>query len=408
MKRWQNLGLDERGGVLAMVAVTMVVLLAVAALAVDLASGYAARAEAQRIADSAALAGGSAFLDEVNVAVAEPIARERAYEYALLNNVRGVPVDSSMVTVQVLPADRLVRVWIQKTGLPTWFARILGFDQLDVNARAAAQATEAGAAKCLKPFAIPDLWDETPIGQPDGQDENDDDIWEPDEAWTFNPNGTDRYKRFHPDSAAESTGYGSPLRNGRGPDPKDHDHGRRITIKVSDPQSEYALSPGLFYPWRLPPDPNMAECDQGGGGTQPSGGATYRRNICECNASSVELGVPYDLEPGDMIGPTAQGIGELIDEDPYAEWDPINNEIINSDWDDPMESPRVIKIALFDINQITGPGMQSIEFNNFALLFLESQDTPRSPVIGRFLYFADGSDEGPVTGSLVYYLRLVE
>jgi hypothetical protein len=73
-----------------------------------------------------------------------------------------------------------------------------------------------------------------------------------------------------------------------------------------------------------------------------------------------------------------------------------------------MDSPRVIKIALFDISQITGPGMQSIKFNNFALMFLENQRNPRDPIEGRFLFWAKGSDSGPTTGSLVLYLRLVE
>ncbi len=403
---WQ-LGMDRRGGALALVAVTMVVLLGVAALAVDLASGFAARAEAQRVADASALAGGSAFLEIIDTVQAEPVARDRAYEYALKNTVRHEPIDSSMVQVQILRGERKVRVWITKTGLPTWFAKILGFNQLDVSAMAAAQASQAGAAKCLKPFAIPDLWDEREM--PAGQDANDDDVWEADEDWAFQPNSGDRYQRFHPDSAAWATGYGSPLRNGRGPNPKTNDHGRQIQIKVSDPQSEYALSPGLFFPWRLPPDPSMGECDQGGGGKNDSGGATYRRNICECNTNPISLGVPYDLEPGDMIGPTAQGIGELINEDPDAYWDDQVDRIMPSSlYPDPMDSPRVIKIALFDISEITGPGMQSITFNNFALLFLESQTNPRAPVLGRFLYFADGSDEGPVAGSLVYYLRLVE
>jgi hypothetical protein len=406
MRTCWKLGMDRRGGALALVAVTMVVLLGVAALAVDLASGFAARAEAQRVADASALAGGSAFLDIIDTVQAEPVARDRAYEYALKNTVRHEPIDSSMVQVQILRGERKVRVWITKTGLPTWFAKILGFNQLDVSAMAAAQASAAGAAKCLKPFAIPDLWDE--LAMPTGQDENDDDVWETDEEWAFEPNNGDRYQRFNPDSAAWATGYGSPLRNGRGPNPKDNDHGRQIQIKVSDPQSEYALSPGLFFPWRLPPDTNMEECEQGGGGQQDSGGATYRRNICKCNQNPISLGVPYDLEPGDMIGPTAQGIGELIDEDPDAYWDDQVDRIMGSDFADPMDSPRVIKIALFDISQVSGPGMQSITFNNFALLFLESQTTPRSPVVGRFLYFADGSDEGPVNGSLVYYLRLVE
>lgn len=402
---WQ-LGMDRRGGALALVAVTMVVLLGVAALAVDLASGFAARAEAQRVADASALAGGSAFLDIMDTAQARPVAEDRAYEYALKNTVRHEPIDSSMVTVQVLSNERKIRVWITKTGLPTWFAKILGFNQLDVSAMAAARASAAGAAKCLKPFAVPDVWQEGDTLQ----DLNKNKVWDPGEPWTFDPD-EDYYQKFQPDSMYTSTGYGSALR-----DDYDHDFGRQIQIKVSDPQSEYALSPGLFYPWRLPPDPNMAECDQGGGGKNDSGGATFRRNICECNSSPIQLGVPYNLEPGDMIGPTHQGIDELMSEDDQAQWDPNatgpNGEVgavVNSRWGgDWMDSPRVIKLALFDISQVDKPGMQSIEFNNFALMFLEGQATPKSPVIGRFLYYAQGSDEGPVAGSLVYYLRLVE
>jgi hypothetical protein len=53
--------------------------------------------------------------------------------------------------------------------------------------------------------------------------------------------------------------------------------------------------------------------------------------------------------------------------------------------------------------------MQDLTFNNIALLFLESQRNPRDPIVGRFLYFANGSGRGgPTDGSLVLYLRLVE
>src|SRR5689334_492520 len=53
---------DDRGSTLVIVAIVMIVLLGVSALAIDLVSFYAVRAEAQRAADAAALAGAQMFL----------------------------------------------------------------------------------------------------------------------------------------------------------------------------------------------------------------------------------------------------------------------------------------------------------------------------------------------------------
>lgn len=392
---------DRRGGTLAMVAVFMMVLLAVAALAVDAAMGFAARAEAQRIADSAALAGGSAFM-ELEPTLAEPVARDRAYEYALLHTIRGEAVDSSEVTIQIIPDERKIRVAINRQGLPTWFARSFGVDAIDVGAVAAAQAAEASTARCLKPFAIPDIWEDA------DDDAGFDNVWSEGEEWDFNPDDGDYYTPFDGTNGASATGYGSDHRSD-----VPEDWGRQMIIKVSDPQSEYGLAPGLFYPWRLPPDPDQEECAQGGGGGQPSGGATYRNNICTCNTSPVSLGTPYDLEPGNMIGPTAQGIDELMEMDPEAEWNPSLNGstggVDSPEYGQGMASPRIIKVALFDPTQITGPGMQSIVFNNFALMFLEGQANPNAPVYARFMYYVTGEESNSTnTGSLVLYLRLVE
>ena len=71
---------NENGGVLALMAVALLGLLGMAALAVDLAMAFSARAEAQRAADSAALAGGSAFLDfEADLAEREGLAAARRW-----------------------------------------------------------------------------------------------------------------------------------------------------------------------------------------------------------------------------------------------------------------------------------------------------------------------------------------
>jgi hypothetical protein len=369
---------DERGATLVMVAISLVCLLGMGALAVDLAAGFSWRAEAQKIADSSALAGGSAFLDEPDI-TASTEAENRAYEYALL-------------------------VEIRRNNMPVFFSRVLGWSGIDISAVAAAQAVSASTARCLKPIALPDIWEES---------EDDNQVWDEGEDWTFDPE-TDRYQRWDgpgdPDGAS-ATGYGSDHRDQTSP--YTGDYGRKLQLKSADPNDPQSPSPGIFYPWRLPTDPNQEFCDLGGGGGS-QGGAVYRQNLCSCNRSEINLGEPYDVEPGNMIGPTAQGVGELIDEDPDVFWsDALNGPARYEDGalaDVGLGTQRVIKVGLIDPYQIVGSGMQSITFNNFALLFLEEQANPQAPVTARFMYYASGSgdDAGPVEGSLVRFLRLIE
>ncbi len=404
---------DERGAALVMVALCMVVLLGMAALAVDLAAAFAWRTEAQKIADSAALAGGSAYIDNVTTETDSAVAHHRAYEYALLHTIKKEQVDSSEVGVEIFDDDRKVRVWISRPNMPTWFARVLGIDAVTITAMAAAQVSDAGVARCLKPIALPDMWEEA--NSDDG-----DQVWEAEEEWEYDPTAGDRYQRWNgpedPD-AGNATGYGSNHRTDL-----TGDWGRVIQLKAQNPQSEYNFAPGIFFPWRLPIDDGMGDCDSGGGGGegQESGGAVYRKNLCECNTSPVELFVDYDVEPGNMVGPTQQGIGELIAEDPDIQWRQELNggdgaparQNDDGDWIEVSDSPRIIKVAMMDPGEIQGSGMQTIQFNNFALVFLEEQVSGQgAPVNVRFMYYAGGSGEGtvgPAQGSLVRYLRLVE
>ena len=407
---------DERGAALVIVALCMVVLLGMAALAVDLAAAFAWRAEAQKIADSAALAGGSAYIDNLSTETDSAMAHHRAYEYSLLHTIKKEQVDSSEVRVEIFDNDRKVRVWISRPNMPTWFARVLGIDAVTITAMAAAQVSDAGEARCLKPIALPDMWEEA------NTDTDGDQVWDEGEDWEYNPDDGDRYQRWDgPDDAdgGTATGYGSGHR-----EDVSGDWGRVIQLKAQNPQSEYNFAPGIFFPWRLPVDDSMGDCDTGGGGQpgQESGGAVYRKNLCECNTNPVQLFTDYDVEPGNMVGPTQQGIGELIAEDPDVEW---RDELygpdgrpgapgreIDGEWVAISDSPRIIKVAMMDPGEIDGGGMQAIQFNNFALVFLEEQTSGQgAPVNVRFMYYAGGSGEGttgPSQGSLVRYLRLVE
>jgi Flp pilus assembly protein TadG len=403
---------DRQGGAVVLVAVTMVALVALLALGIDVGMLADARSEAQRAADSAALAGASAFLDFLAEEASDP-ARERAIEAATSNYIGNGTISEPEVAVRVDVDSATVTVAVRREGVPTWFARVLGRSEVPISATATAQASDAGTAQCLKPFAVPDLWEETQ------EDLNGNRIWDENERWRYDA-GRDRYAAYSgPDGGAMETGYGSRWRDAfsdaRGKRYR-RDYGRRIMIKATDPRTAYV--PSFFYPWVLPVDENQAECGEdrgvgnggrgGSSGGNGRGAASYRRNICSCNASVIDLETEYLIEPGNMVGPSYQGLRTLIEADPRAHWDDRDNRVVSDYGND---SPRVITVALFDPGVITKGGRQYIRFNNFARFFIEEQASPQDPIMGRFMYYvasAGGtSSTGTRTGSLVKRIRLI-
>ncbi len=410
--RLRRLGRSERGSVLVLVALTGSVIVAFAALAIDVGMLMTARDEAQRAADAAALAGASAFLDTPSQFAVDP-AKERARLNLGQNTVRNAPIDTAVLAstaevdslqeavVEAIPSQYRVRVTVRRPLLQLWFARIFGVDAWGVSATATAEATDAGAADCVKPFAVPDAWYDA------NEDTNLNHVWDPGEAWVFGDSPGDRYEQALSDgsNSASATGYGSDFRS-------DYvsDFGREVTLKVTDPNDVQQMAPSIFLPWRMPNDPNMAKCQLPAGGKNDPGAASYRLNICSCNTNPIIIGQPYQVETGDMKGPTFQGVRELIADDPDATWDADHNQVVNSLWGDRWRlSPRVIKVGVFDPGEVDSSGMQTLVFNNIALFFLEGQQSSNSPVIGRFLYYAQGipGPNGIATGSLLKRLRLV-
>ncbi len=456
---------DERGSVTVLVALSMTALVGLLALGIDLGALFNARSEAQRAADAAALAGASAFLD-YQQAQARGEAVDRAVEFATSNEIRNQPVAPEEVSVWVNLDSSSVRAAVRRDGVPTWFARLLGFDAVDIGAEATAWAGAAGAAQCVKPFALPDMWEET------SDDSNGNRLWDEGEQWRYDPASGDRYAGYSgPGSGAGETGYGSSWRDGQ-VDVQgrryDRDYGRRVTIKVTDPRDAFVSS--FFLPWALPEDDEQPECGssvggggfggRGGGegdpGTPPEtgngggpfgwikwfekredlgvtdppgrgggpggepgagggrdggsgrGAAAYRRNICSCNRSTIDLDTEYLVEPGNMVGPTFQGVRQLIALDPGAYWDEGSSAVVSQYG---MDSPRVVTVGLFDPGEISSPGRQYLKFNNFARIFIEEQADPRDPVTGRFLYYVRGvgseGREGRTMGSLVRVMQLI-
>ncbi|HYO46022.1 MAG TPA: pilus assembly protein TadG-related protein, partial [Gemmatimonadota bacterium] len=152
---------NERGATIVLVSLMMAALMGMAALAIDVGMLYNARAEAQRAADSAALAGAGSLL----VAPDEERARSISIEFGAENDVQGVPVDLLDEDVEVDVNAMTVGVTVRRAAsrgnaMTTWFARVFGVDEVDVAARAAAAVGSTNAATCLKPWIIPDAWDD--------------------------------------------------------------------------------------------------------------------------------------------------------------------------------------------------------------------------------------------------------
>jgi hypothetical protein len=470
-----------------MIAVSMTALIALVALGIDLGALFSARSEAQRAADAAALAGASAFL-EYQEAQAYSEAVKRATEFATSNEILNTEIAREEVSIWVDMDSSTVRAAVRRNGVPTWFARLLGTDAVDIGAEATAWAGTSGAAQCVKPFALPDLWEETT------DDTNGNRLWDEGEHWRYDPMSGDRYERYSgAGSGPNETGYGSDWRDGQidGTGGRStRDYGRRVVVKATSPSD--AFVPSFFLPWALPADGGQGECGSsrgggggigggggsggvggggsdtgdgdggpsdggpfgwlkwtekrgdlgvtpggpdgdgppgrggdgppgsGGGGPSPEPGGTvsqddgsgkgaarYRRNICSCNNSVIDLDTEYLIEPGNMVGPTYQGVQELVAQDPGAYWDDRSNTVVSQYG---MDSPRVVTVALFDPGEISKPGRQRLRFNNFARVFIEEQASRRDPVTGRFLYYVRGigrGRQGETTGSLVRTLQLI-
>jgi hypothetical protein len=373
---------DDRGSVMVVVALTMTALLSIVALAVDLGMLFTARSEAQRVADAAALAGAGSFLEAPKDVER---ARRVAIDYGKRNTVRAAEVvilpEDVTVDMNLMRVTVAVRRTAERgSAVATWFARIFGVDEVDVGARATAEAAPAGAAVCLKPFAVPDAWD-------DGDDDN---VYDNGEYY----DQTD-------------TGYGSDWRDGvpanNGIDPPgtiyDDDFGRPIKLKEGSPQQ--AIVPSWYFPWDVPQV----------NGAPASGGARYRWNIANCNTNPVYLGEKYDVENGNMAGPTAQGTRDLIDKDPNASWDANADSVVGSAYKPWKASPRVGIIPLFDPTSDVRPGKKPIVFNNFTAFWFEGMQG--NDVIGRFLYASGvgvgtGGTGGAQEGPQVKFVHLVE
>lgn len=354
----------ERGGAIVLTVVLMVVLLGAAALAVDVGVLYTARAQCQNAADAGALAcGGHMLTFNPLDQSAVPQLQNKGAEYSNYHTVLSEQVTITPGDVSVDLSQKRCRVCVPRTvargnPVPTFFAKIFNRQWVDVSACATAEANFGSTTACLKPWALPDAWDDADL---DGE-------YDPGEYYE-----------------AGVTSYGTNYRM------NDRDVGTILIVKQADPQD--AIAPGQFFPIDLP----IAD-------SPDTGGARYRDNIANCNAEPVSIGDILYTENGNMIGPTKQGVEELISRDPGAYWDEGANQIANSAYGD-NASPRIIRIPFFDPAFPPVSGKVTVQVTNIASLFLES--ITGSGVVTCRIMLASGSGVGNTPGAL-QSVRLVE
>ncbi len=326
----------NEGYVLVTVALSLVVLLGFGGFAVDLGMLYSARGAAQRAADAAALAGALSFV--VTPLDPQPqTAIDRAVRVATNNTIYDSAIQPGDLTVPVDIPNR--RVTVQLTySQPTYLARVLGINTLDISVRADAEASPVGTGStCAKPFFIPN----TVLA------------------------GTD---------PCNACGIGTELliAGGAATPFALTQIGQQFNIRPTQPQN--ALAPGQFY-----------SIDIGG-----AGAANYRDNIGYCAPLSVYCQQSYEVESGNMVGPTKQGVLDLIGPNPDLYISPgrysSNGYITDT-------SRSLIVAPVWDVcaapdyqcpgNDFPPGGNTMISMSGFAILFIEG--VQGSDVVARLI-----------------------
>jgi Flp pilus assembly protein TadG len=409
---------DQRGAVLVHVAVGLMTLLAITALVMDMGTMWAGRRQAQNAADSAALAGALslAFDDPDDIARAQAAAAATG----VANQVLGAaPSINAATDVQLIPCppgapglpDTCIRADVYRSAarsnaLPTFFAQIVGVNSQDVRATATAQVLTGNAAECMRPWAVADRWEEH---------------WEGGAAstapWTPDSN-FDKYRKqgnnWVPDPAVLTPDrYIAPTATdpGSGLTPFDSDgnptamYGLQLTLKLGS--AENRISSGWFQALALP-DAN---------GNPANGGNNYRNNIANCNPNVYGIGDTVPTEQGNMVGPTRQGVEDLVAKDPGATWNASAMAVQGScapgvcaDGLSYVRSPRIVPVALFDIDyffQGSPSGKTSVTITNIMGFFVEGMGPGNKDVIGRLVAIPGVTRGGGSVDETASFLRKV-
>ncbi len=144
---------------------------------------------------------------------------------------------------------------------------------------------------------------------------------------------------------------------------------------------------GYFYPVDFPPQNQ---------GTPIPGAQAYEENIINGSTMTIFIGDELLVEPGNMVGPTIQGINDIVALDPSAYW--AGDHVAGSNFPD-FTSPRICKIPFYDVNFPPDSGRNTVIVIRLGAFFLEG--TQGRDVIGRFIRITTGGIWGPGPSDLM-------
>lgn len=346
----------ERGAVLVHVVFAFLALIAFTTFVVDYGVFWTARRQAQNSADSGALAGAIALsYDDPGDFTDTGLGKIGAWEATQANLIFGQVPDVDITTDITYPVcpdgvGQCIRVDVFRdptrgNALPIFFGTLVGLTEQGVRATATAQVRSGNATNCLKPWALPDKWEENQTG-----------------PWTVD----DTFDRYDKDGNVRTDitpdVYVPPTANSPGTSyTLADDQGTEMVLKTGNPQG--TIRAGWFSPVVL----------------TGTGGSDYRDNIGTCVGTTYTIGDLLTVEPGNMVGPTKQGVEDLIALDSGAGWDDTNDVITGGCMaaGTCTISPRVVAIPVYDLEQYLlskMAGREEVIIRNFLGFFIDRMD----------------------------------
>jgi Flp pilus assembly protein TadG len=335
----------ERGMTIVMVAISILLLMAMAALAVDVGVLYTARTSAQHAADSAALAGAYTFTLTTNPQPSS--AQNAAIAMAAKNSVMGTAVALAPADVVVdIPKQRVTVTVNRNVGgnpINTFFAGALGISQMGTQAKAIAEAAKAGtASRCVKP------------------------IFSPNTIFSAKPTVADACKAgevvFNADGSMTAWAQAQ------------NSIGKCLQTRPTRP-SDTDLAPGQYYSLDFGSGANTYRCTWGS-----------CLNQCAVDTNVIQCGKPYPLKTGDMVGPTAQGVDDLIGKPPDV-WKQVDQYYPGGDTSKVVDTSRALAVLPIWDNCsgppiVPGTNGQSVKVIGFLEVFVDGQGKFSSGCLG--------------------------
>lgn len=262
---------SEAGITLIQVAIAIFVLTGFSAFVLDHGVMMLARGQLQRAADATALAGALGWLQDEPLALTPTAITTDAMDYTVSANRSFAGGATGKQYSYVCPPGvtgiKCVRVEVYRDGshesdpLPTYFGKLFGLNTQSSRATATAAAQNANATNCLKPWLIPDRWEENtgPVETYNGPPIAGSDVYTP------------------PDEDGSGTGWSTAQ------------IGTVLVLKEGDPHS--SIDPGQYY--------------------EIGDASTYKDAITGCIISKG-IGDTVSTLPGNRKGPTKDAVRDLL------------------------------------------------------------------------------------------------